>query len=149
MLKIILIKKETISSFITALTQLSSQIKDDYWTLDNYEMDLPEKWNLSYMVVEESTLIGFVFASVKNKAIHINRLVVDGTNQGRGLGKKLLDLITSKCLEHSLNQITLKVQVENISAINWYFRNGFCIAGKTIFQRHHINRGRWSHDCSR
>ena len=122
--------KEVVSIFFLSFKQLSMQIKDDYWTLQHYELDLPEKWNLSHVILDSNTVKGFVIASVKGNAIHINRLVVAENAHGKGLGKRLIRLLIDKCAGYSLNQITLKVNIDNFDSINWYFNQGFRIVAR-------------------
>jgi ribosomal protein S18 acetylase RimI-like enzyme len=59
------------------------------------------------------------------KALEIERIYIHPEQQGKGIGKKLLQTATKVAQQHHLKYIWLGVWEENSRAIRFYERNGF------------------------
>jgi len=88
-------------------------------------MELPEKWELSRLVVHRQEPIGFIVASLKGERIHIHRLVVKDSHRELGLGTALLRAMAETASRRSLPTLTLKVSKQNKQAIRFYLHLGF------------------------
>lgn len=108
------------------IDMIQRNMKDEYWSENNFLTDLPGKWNYSLVVTDENDIIqGFAIASEKTQSIHIHKFVVDAPFQQAGLGQSMLNRI----LEQAAKPITLKVRTDNSQAISFYKKNGFVIDG--------------------
>jgi len=80
----------------------------------------------SFLLAEETgALLGFASYEEEAQKLKIHKLYVDQQRKGQGIGKALIE----GCI-HTAPQakdVTLNVNRMNISAINFYFRNGFSI----------------------
>lgn len=94
-------------------------IREEYWKSQIKEMKenyIP--MSETYVVTRDLKIIGFI-SMLDN---YLAALFIDIEYQGNGAGKKLLTFIKER-----RNIIQLKVYKENISAVQFYSRNGFVI----------------------
>jgi ribosomal protein S18 acetylase RimI-like enzyme len=118
--------KENIESFI----QLGRQIPLDYWTIDNYIIDIHMKWNYSMYIEFNNQIVGFMIATRKLDAFYINRIVVDKDFRGRKLGDNLLREAIQIGKGNNCNKIALKVHKQNSVALKWYLKRLFLNSSK-------------------
>ena len=94
------------------------------------------------LVAEENgELIGYIqFGRVEIKSIEatnqdreLKRIYIDKNNQGKGIGKKLMDAMLEYPEMKSANKIYLDVWAENDKAIGLYVKYGFTVIGETDF----------------
>lgn len=96
----------------------------DAWGENNFRYQLPLKYDLSFLVKIDNKLIAYCINSKKEEDCYIHRIVIKNDYKGLGLGSKMINYILNQ-----LNQkkISLKVNVNNIFAINFYFKMNFKI----------------------
>ncbi len=80
----------------------------------------------------DDEIVGVINAKQDDETIYINRLYVDRVFQGRGIGVKLMDEMTTKF--PSAKKIILEVVEKNTNGISFYLKNGFSITGKNKSQ---------------
>ena len=97
----------------------------EVWTEHHFRHDLPMKWDLSMLMMENGIMKGFLIASNKNGKAHIHRLVIHKDFRNQGLGKILVNVLKEKIDQHNLGGITLKVASQNKDAIRFYEQIGF------------------------
>jgi ribosomal protein S18 acetylase RimI-like enzyme len=97
------------------------------WDEIAFSSYLPEKFEKSYLVVEKEKVLAYCFISKKPSSYHIHKFVVAKNSTSRGLGSKFLEYLFWEMVGQT---ITLKVQVSNFGAINFYLRNGFVFQGR-------------------
>ncbi|GAC41338.1 GNAT family N-acetyltransferase [Paenibacillus popilliae] len=74
----------------------------------------------------EGIAAGFILFSIKNQHELIIELVgLDTTMQGMGVGSKLMHSVLHYAKVHHIDSVQVATQVENVSAINYYMKNGF------------------------
>ncbi|NOQ38622.1 GNAT family N-acetyltransferase [archaeon] len=124
---------KTLDLFL-ALESIWTDLGEKEWTEDNFLLDLPLKWNLSFMCKNRSdeSIIGYIIASQKpgtqNGAIsNVNKIIVDNAYRGNGVGKHLMELYTQACLEQGLKKSQLKALVDNKDANTFYKKLGYNI----------------------
>jgi len=94
-----------------------------YWE-NNYqyvEEVLPKAEIYVYILKEK--IVGFV--GVNNN--YIEGIFIDTDNQGKGIGRLLLNKV-----KENRNNLTLRVYKKNINAINFYQKNDFIIINENI-----------------
>lgn len=79
---------------------------------------------------DEGPVIGMLNARLEDSAIVVNRLYVDSTSQGRGIGSALLMEITKYF--PGADRFVLEVIDNNERAIGFYEHRGFKKTGKNI-----------------
>ena len=98
--------------------------KEEAWDKSAFQYDLPEKKEKSFIMLINDQLVGYCVLSRKIDGFHLHKIAVRNNIVQKGLGSKMLEyiLVTLK-----VTKLTLKVNVNNIFAINFYFRHRFRI----------------------
>ncbi|AXV66464.1 GNAT family N-acetyltransferase [Pseudoalteromonas lipolytica] len=76
---------------------------------------------------EENTISGFVTVRIRCSEATIGLIGVATPFQGKGVGKKLLELVQNYSTAKKAKIIKVATQTSNISAANLYGKNGFTI----------------------
>lgn len=89
-----------------------------------YEISDSER---SYCVigVEGSEVVCYAVAWFVTDEMHIGNIAVRRTEQGKGIGKRLLKHLLKEAGRRNIRKATLEVRVSNVRAINLYRRFGF------------------------
>jgi ribosomal protein S18 acetylase RimI-like enzyme len=102
----------------------NTNLKNEYWQADHFLAELNKKWALSfYATTTENKMAGFLIASDKIATIHIHKYVVDEPFQQQGLGSNMLKHL----MDLTEKNISLKVEIANENAIQFYLKKGFLI----------------------
>ena len=88
---------------------------NERWHELNFLYQLPQKDKYSFILKIKNETFGFCVASLKNDTIYIHRFLVkqNSFNFSRIFFKKLMEYYKNK-------QLTLMVNIDNITAINFY-----------------------------
>lgn len=97
--------------------------------LVHYREMLPAGYCLGACTGEE--LVGFAIADARtwNRTLWIWELHVASTWQGRGIGRRLVDVLAEKAGAAGLRTLLVETQNTNVPAIRFYRRTGFEIEG--------------------
>ena len=107
---------------LKALDKLAFQ--DESWDDNSFKYSLPQKFEKSFFVIQDGKIIAYCINCIKEGVCYIHRLVVDQRIRKKGLGSIMINYIKSELKE---DKIALKVNVNNIFAINFYFKMNFKI----------------------
>jgi len=77
------------------------------------------------VALRDTTIVGYAESAVCCSNGHINRIVVEPSCQGQGIGALLLHNMLSVLWQHDVASVTINTQVDNISARRLYQRFGF------------------------
>jgi len=94
-------------------------------------LDIHKWWRDGFIVAEnEGRIVGFV-AGVNNAPYNtrILMLAVLELHRKRGIGSALMDAFLQQCALRGMRTVELEVRVSNETAIGFYKRYGFQIAG--------------------
>lgn len=130
-LKLESVKKEDISDLIQ-LEENWKSIGEEPWTKEHFVKELPGKWELSIKAAYDKKIVGYIIGSIEGKNAKLNKILVDRSYRGHGIGKKLWDEFLSRAIEKNLNVIEFKALIENESAINFYKKNRCIFHGYEI-----------------
>lgn len=112
------------------MVEMSAQLPGDYWGLEHYMAELPGKWELSSAMYEGDTLCAFQVLSEKEESLHVNRIVIAASHHKKGLGKLLIAQALDRCRQRHKPYLTLKVDLTNTNAIDFYKRLNFEVTGE-------------------
>ncbi|WP_370273570.1 GNAT family N-acetyltransferase [Methanosarcina sp. MSH10X1] len=98
------------------------------WSLNNFSLDLPDKWELSFTAYVEGKAVGYMICSKKENNTHIHRIAICKEYQRMNIGNNLIRTLENRI--GSGEKITLKVKKFNFVAIKFYKKNGFIIYGE-------------------
>jgi ribosomal protein S18 acetylase RimI-like enzyme/O-antigen ligase len=117
--------------FLPRLMSIDATTMGQTWGSANWLWELPEKWELSWMMFREQEPVGFIVASRKESALHIHRFAIAQHDRDRGLGTQLLGVAVRHGVTRGCQTITLKVDSQNEAALRFYQRLGFKVLGSS------------------
>lgn len=129
------INKENMEKLLPDLFSLENNwtaIGEKAWKKENFQLDLPGKWELSISAFHEGKIRGYAICSIEKDAAKLNKIVVDNPYRRIGIATKLWTEFLKKCRERNLNKIEFKVFVENEPAIRFYRKKGCLFYGTDL-----------------
>jgi ribosomal protein S18 acetylase RimI-like enzyme len=93
------------------------------WTPENFLLELPGKWDLSFSLWLEFPT-AYCVMSLKEGGVHIHQFMVAPDSRSSGIGSKMLSHAVELARQRS-DLITLKVAQDNEKAVRFYLRHGF------------------------
>lgn len=92
------------------------------WIKNSFSFD-----NKMFCIYEENSITeGFIlFSKINEKQMGIELIAVDKDSRDKGIGSKMLNCLYKYCAENGYEDIIVGTQIENISAINFYYKNFF------------------------
>jgi perosamine synthetase len=121
------ITRENLTGLMPELLRLEHNwtgIGETAWAKENFEMDLPGKWDLTLYALSDGLIAGYAICSVDNNIGKLNKLVVDESFRNQGIASKLWDSFRIKCREKGLSRIEFKVLADNNAAKEFYRKKG-------------------------
>ena len=110
---------------------IAADIPDDYWRREHFLADLPEKWALSFAILDAGSVIGYAILSRPDKArVHLHHFMVHVDRRGGGCGSKMIDECVRRATAASVQTLSLKVAVGSDAAQRFYLRHGFLQTGQ-------------------
>ena len=116
---------------------------DKKFTKEQFE-NLYKKWidnsldlnfaNDVLVYVEEKKILGFVTYKISNKEGSIGLIAVLPNQQGKGIGKKLIQFVENKLTESNIQILKISTQKENIEACSFYEKLGYEIKDSIIIK---------------
>lgn len=96
----------------------------EVWSKDNFLSELPKKYQLSRIVLENSNCLGYLIASLRHNVCHIHRIGVRVSYTGLGIGSAMIRSLDKKCQKLKIK----KIFVESLSdkkLSKFYLKNNF------------------------
>ena len=122
-IKIIKASPDLIRKNISLLVEIDNlYFNKNAWNKDNFLYPLNKKFELSKLILFENNIVGYGIASMKENVIHIHRYVIKEDFKKLKMGTKMM----LEFLKENKN-ISLKVEISNTVAINFYNKMNFKI----------------------
>lgn len=98
------------------------------WDESSQQKRFTEKYSLDwfYWVECEGNVVGYICYDYRSVALHISLLVIDNHFQGKGIGKKIMAIVSNLAQEKKL-KLTLSSFKNNQNAVSFYEKLGFKI----------------------
>jgi len=77
-----------------------------------------------FILYDQGIAVGFMALKINSEVLRIDKLYLKSTNQGKGLGSKMIDFAATVALNNRLNILELNVNRGN-KAYNFYLKQGF------------------------
>ena len=100
------------------------------WSEDEFERLLLDRGVLAHRAVLGQRPIGFIVSRIVAGEAEILSVAVARTQQGRGLGRRLLDLHLRRLAGLGVRTVFLEVDDDNVPARRLYTRNAFREVGR-------------------
>lgn len=104
---------------------LESELFSNPFTTDMCEAELTEENRLYLGLFDNDRLIGFAGALIAFDSADIIKVAVTKLEQGKGLGKLILNKLIEELKVMGVTELLLEVEHENFKAINLYLSAGF------------------------
>ena len=113
------------------LQRFGNLFSSESWDENNFLLDLPGKWELSFIALFDDRPIGFCICSLlDDDKCYIYRIAVSEEYKGRNIGKQMLFTLFKKCIERGVKKVVLEVNKENTLALGFYNKLKFRIIEK-------------------
>jgi len=100
------------------------------WDEGGFLLDLPRKWDLSFAIKFNRSLVGYIIGSQETeKRAKVNKIVVDKPYRYKGFGRKLMQKFERQCVTCGVCEVELKALIENMSANRFYGGLGYELIG--------------------
>lgn len=86
--------------------------------------------------VENHQTIGFVSYKVDYENATIGLIAVCPTQQGKGIGKKLLQFVENELFQNHIKTLHIPTQESNLGACNFYKKQGYTIKEKLVIKHY-------------
>jgi [ribosomal protein S18]-alanine N-acetyltransferase len=100
------------------------------WSENEVEQLLLDRQVLAHRAVHNDAFVGFILSRMAAGEAEILSVAVDSSWQGRGLGKRLLDLHLRRLAGLGVGTVFLEVEEQNAAALRLYHRAGFREVGR-------------------
>lgn len=89
--------------------------------------------------IEKNKLGGFVTYKINDNYATIGLIAVSTDQQGKGIGRKLIQFVETKLIESNILSLRIPTQKENIEACSFYEKLGYKITESTIIKHYWKN----------
>lgn len=120
--------KNYLTQNIRDFIRITSFDKNEYWQQENFERELPGKYELSLYAIQNNQLIGFIIASQKTEGPYIHKFMVHPDFRSKKIGHQLF----TRFQETTKQSVSLAVSTTNDRAVKFYMNNGFMISSSKI-----------------
>jgi perosamine synthetase len=103
-----------------------AEIGERPWKKENFEMELPGKWDLSVYISNDEKPLGYAICSIEGDCVKLNKILVDRDNRGKGIATHLWNELLKRSRKKQVRAVEFKVYVLNMAAVSFYKKNG-CI----------------------
>jgi ribosomal-protein-alanine N-acetyltransferase len=114
---------------LDALLRIEQSVYSNPWSRGNF-LDAIKHNNWCYLLMHESTLVGYFVAMMGFQEVHLLNITVAKDHQGQGLGLYLLENVKTLSKAVQAQWIWLEVRVSNTRAIEVYQTFGFQRVGE-------------------
>ena len=114
-----------------AFLAIAADVPGEYWTLDNFLVDLPDKWRLSFAVWDREHPVAYAVVSRKGATTaHLHHLMVRAEHRALGLGQRILVEMERRARTAECDTLTLKAVASDERVRAFYERTGFSVEGQ-------------------
>ncbi len=99
------------------------------WTRGNFIDSLAAGYPARVLLDAQQQLLGYFVAMPGVDEMHLLNITVAPAEQGRGLGRRMIDALVSLCQAHSARELWLEVRGSNERARAMYLHLGFSAVG--------------------
>ena len=98
------------------------------WSEEQFLRDIPHKWELSFVAIVNTSIIGYVIASqgaLNQRTSRVNKIVIHRDHQRKGVGKLLMKNYIKASLELNMSRLELAAMSDYKPAQNLYEGLGY------------------------
>ena len=105
---------------------IGSDVPGEYWTREHFLLELPEKWDLSFVLWEDAKLIGYsILSRPESDRVHLHHFMLRAGYRGGGLGGSMIEECIKRTVEIGALRLSLKVPITFEASQKFYRRHEF------------------------
>ena len=89
--------------------------------------DRPGKWDHSLLALDDESVAGFSFNSLRDGWLYVHALFVGAEYRHEGVGGRIIAALDERAGHAGLRGLRLRVAYDNAGAIRFYLRHGFTV----------------------
>jgi len=110
----------------TEFLSIAADIPSDYWAREHFLAELPEKWRLSFALLEEDMAVGYAIMSrPEQNCVHLHHFMLRASHRGGGRGGLMIDECLHRAIVAGAQYLSLKIAANSLRAQRFYVRHGF------------------------
>lgn len=111
---------------IDAFLAIASDVPGEYWGLEHFLAELPDKWRFSFAVWLAGRPIGYaVLSRLSGDGAHLHHFMIERGWRGRRLGARMIQEMERRVMAAGITMLSLKVHRSNLQAHRFYESNGY------------------------
>lgn len=129
MLKIRIAEKTDLPKIVELIKRNKEPLNEDLEAVFNFES--PNEKCRFFVAEEDNEIVGFSRVHIYrwNKSAYVINLLVDSGYRRKGIGSLLLKTAEEFARKNGARVLMFDTAIDNIPALNLYFKNGFRICG--------------------
>ncbi len=118
--------RETVERHMGDLLAVAADVPGEYWEVEHFMLDLPEKWTLSFAAWRAGRIVGYAIVSRPElERVHLHHFMIAAEMRGCGIGSRMADELERRAVAAGCSRVTLKVATSNIWGMRFYERVGY------------------------
>jgi len=119
-----------VTTYSDELQEIAADQPDEYWVLEHFLQELPEKWALSFVVFLGKAMVGYAILSRRDRAtVHLHHFMLRQDVRGSGFGDRMMDEVERRARDAGACILSLKYRADNARISRFYQRRGLIPAG--------------------
>jgi ribosomal protein S18 acetylase RimI-like enzyme len=116
---------EAIRAHEEEFLRIAEDVEGEYWALEQFLVELPEKWTLSFVAIADDVPVGYAIASRKTiDIVHLHHFMVGLAFRGSGLGSQMMDEVERRARQAGAKTLSLKFRTSDTRVERFYMRLG-------------------------
>jgi GNAT superfamily N-acetyltransferase len=117
---------EQICAHADEFIRIAADQPGEYWTLNHFLLDLPEKWTLSFAAWDDNSPVAYAILSRKDAdRVHLHHFMVTPLHRGKGLGACMIREMKHRTVVAGAKSLTLKADATDRCVRAFYRQYGF------------------------
>jgi GNAT superfamily N-acetyltransferase len=105
--------------------RIAEDVEGEYWALEQFLVELPEKWALSFVAIADNVPVGYAIASRKIiDIVHLHHFMVGPPFRGSGLGSKMMGEVERRARQVGAKTLSLKFRTSDSHVERFYMHLG-------------------------
>ena len=121
--------REHVTANLESILALFKDAPEVPWGEKEVLLELPEKWELSQILLQHQQVVGIAINSWRDSALYVHAIVTRRELRRSGLGTLLLKQLKIIARERGM-PIRLRVGEPNVAAHRWYLNEGFRVVAQ-------------------
>ena len=121
---------QVVTACADQLQAIAADQPDEYWELEHFLLELPEKWILSFAAILKETIVGYAILSRRDRStVHLHHFMLAPDVRGSGFGGMIMDEVERRARDAGACTLSLKFRADQMRVRQFYEHRGLSLAG--------------------